>query len=72
MIQQVVANVGSKPIAVSADAGYGSAAKVTDKSVAGGVHLHIATGRQRHGKPVETASGPPPEGSWPREAMAHN
>ena len=36
MIQQVVANVGSKPITVSADAGYGSAAKVTDKSVAGG------------------------------------
>lgn len=70
MIQQVVANVGSKPIAVSADAGYWSAANVTDESVAG-VDLHIATGRQRHGEKVETASGPPPEGASPREVMAH-
>ncbi len=70
MIQQVVPNVGSKPIAVSADAGYWSAANVTDESVAG-VDLHIATGRQRHGEKVETASGPPPEGASPREVMAH-
>ncbi len=62
MIQQVVANVGSTPIAVSADAGYWSAANVTE--------VHIATGRQRHGEPEETASGPPPEGASPREAMA--
>ena len=70
MIQQVVANVGSTPIAVSADAGYWSAANVTDERVAG-VDLHIATGRQGHGEPEDTASGPPPEGASPRETMAH-
>ena len=47
MIQWVVANVGSKPIAVSADAGYWSA-NVTDESVAG-VDPHLATGRQSFG-----------------------
>ena len=70
MIQQVVANVGSTPIAVSADAGYWSAANVTDERVAG-VDLHIATGRQGHGEPEDTAFGPPPEGASPRETMAH-
>ena len=69
MIQRVVANVGSKPIAVSADAGYWSA-NVTDESVAG-VDRHIATGRQRRGEKVETVSGPPPEGASPCELMAH-
>ena len=70
VIQQVVANVGSKPIAASADAGYWSAANVTDESVTG-VDRYIATGRQRHGEKVETVSGPPPEGASPRELMAH-
>ena len=60
MIQQVVANTGAKPIAVSADNGYWSEANVKDKSVAG-VDLYIATGRQKHGENVERATGPPPE-----------
>jgi transposase len=70
MLKQVVANTGSKPIAVSADAGYWSEANVKDESVAG-VDLHIATGRQKHGEKVAMASGPPPEDATPKEAMAH-
>lgn len=70
MIKQVVANAGSTPIAVSADAGYWSEANVKDESVAG-VDLHIATGRQKHGEKVATATGPPPEDATPKEAMAH-
>ena len=70
MIKQVVANAGKKPIAVSADAGYWSAANVSDAGVAG-VDLYIATGRQKHGEKEATANGPPPEGATPKEAMAH-
>ena len=70
MIKLVVANTGSKPIAVSADTGYWSEANVGDESVAG-VDLHIATGRQKHGEKVVMATGPPPEDATPKEAMAH-
>ena len=70
MIKLVVANTGSKPIAVSADAGYWSEANVGDESMAG-VDLHIATGRQKHGEKVTMATGPPPEDATPKEAMAH-
>ena len=42
------AAVVAKPITVSADAGYWSAANVTDESVAG-VDPHLATGRQSFG-----------------------
>jgi transposase/ribosomal protein L5 len=70
MIKQVVANTGANPIAVSADTGYWSEANVSDESVAG-VDLHIATGRQKHGEKVATATGPPPEDATPKEAMAH-
>ena len=70
MIKQVVANAGKKPIAVSADAGYWSAANVSDAGVAG-VDLYIATGRQKHGEKEATANGPPPEEATRKEAMAH-
>ena len=70
MIKQVVANAGSKPIAVSADAGYWSEANVGDEGVAG-VDLYIATGRQKHGEKVAMATGPPPEDATSKEAMAH-
>lgn len=70
MIKLVVANTGSKPIAVSADTGYWSEANVGDESVAG-VDLHIATGRQKHGEKLAMATGPPPEDATPKEAMAH-
>ena len=70
MIQQVIANAGGAPKAVSADAGYWSEANVSDERVAG-VDLHIATGRQKHGEKGATATGSPPEGATPQEAMAH-
>jgi IS5 family transposase len=70
MIEQVEANAGSKPKAVSADAGYWSEANVGDERVAG-VDLHIATGRQKHEEKVEPASGAPPEDASAKEAMRH-
>jgi len=70
MIEQVVANAGCKPDAVSADAGYWSEANVTDERVTG-IDLHIATGRQKHEERLGEATGPPPEGATPREAMQH-
>ena len=70
MIEQVAANVGRKPEAVSADAGYWSEDNVTSEGVAG-IDLHIATGRQKHGEPIETATGPPPEQASAQEAMRH-
>jgi transposase len=70
MIEQVEANAGRKPDAVSADAGYWSEANVSDERVTG-VDLHIATGRQKHGEKAATANGPPPEGATPKQAMQH-
>jgi len=70
MIEQVIANVGCKPEAVSADAGYWSEANVMDERVAG-IDLHIATGRRKHEERVAAATGPPPEGASPKEAMQH-
>ena len=70
MIEQVAANMGRKPEAISADAGYWSEDNVTDEHVAG-IDLHIATGRQKHGETIETATGPPPEEASVQEAMRH-
>ena len=70
MIEQVVANAGCKPDAVSADAGYWSEANVTDERVTG-IDLPIATGRQKHEERLGEATGPPPEGATAREAMRH-
>ncbi len=65
MIQQVIANVGGKPNAVSADAGSWSEANVMDERVAG-IDLQIATGRQKHEERVAEATGPPPDGASPK------
>lgn len=70
MIEQVEANTGSKPEAVSADAGYWSEDNVSDERVAG-VDLYIATGRQKHGEKVESAHGPPPEEASVKQSMQH-
>lgn len=68
MIEQVEANAGRPPEAVSADAGYGSADNVSDERVAG-VALYMATGRQKHGEKVEWAHGPPPADASVPQAM---
>jgi len=70
MLEQVQANMGRKPDAVSADAGYWSEANATNEIVAG-IDLHIATGRIRHGENVTTESGPPPASSTPKQLMQH-
>ena len=58
MLGQVEQNLGRKPEAASADAGYWSEANATDESVAG-IDLHIATGRDKHEETIETTSEPP-------------
>ena len=70
MLEQVAANMGRKPDAVSADAGYWSEANATHETVAG-IDLHIATGRMKHDQTMTTASGPPPESATPKQAMQH-
>ncbi len=70
MLAQVEANMGRKPERVSADAGYWSEANATAESVAE-IDLHIATGRIKHGVPIETTSGPPAEQATAKQAMAH-
>lgn len=70
MIGKVIANMGRKPEAVSADAGYWSEANVTDAGVVG-IDLHIATGRQKHGEPIAAATGPPAGEASVQEAMRH-
>jgi len=69
MLNQVEKNLGRKPQAASADAGYWSEANVSDESVAG-IDLHIATGRDKHEDTIATTSESPP-GATPREAMRH-
>ena len=70
MIEQAAANMGRKPEAVSADAGYWSEANVSGEAVAG-MELYIAAGRSKHGEPIATATGPPAADASVREAMRH-
>jgi transposase len=49
MVEQVKQNVGAQPQAVSADNGYWNGKQVGDARVQG-IDLHIATGKQKHGK----------------------
>lgn len=70
MLNQVEENLGRKPDAASADAGYWSAANATDESVAR-IDLHIATGRDRHEEVIATASGPPPERATAKQVMRY-
>jgi len=70
MLEQVKTNMGRKPERASADAGYWSEANATDPAVAD-IDLHVATGRIKHGEVIEPATGPPPENSTTKQAMAH-
>ena len=54
MLTQVEANCGARPTAASGDAGYFSAAAVTDVAL-GGIALYVPPDRQKHG-----AAPPPP------------
>jgi transposase len=70
MLEQLEANMGRKPDAVSADAGYWSEANATDEKVAG-INLHIATARMKHDPTMATESGPPPDQATAKQAMEH-
>ena len=70
MLKQVEANMGRKPDAVSADAGYWSEANATDDTVKG-IDLHIATGRVKHGEAVVAEGGPPPAQATAKQLMQH-
>jgi hypothetical protein len=70
MITKVESNMGRKPEAVSADAGYWSETNINDKRVIG-INLHIATGRQKHGERVEPVAGSPPDDATAKEHMQH-
>lgn len=69
MVKQTATNVGAKPTAVSADAGYWSEANVTDERVTG-IDLYVATGRKKDDKKVEPVSESPPENVSEKEKMA--
>ena len=67
---QVEKNLGRKPQRASAAAGYWSEVNATAESVVG-IDLHIATGREKHGETIATASPPPPAEATAKEAMRH-
>lgn len=70
MVAEIEENLGRKPEKASADTGYFSQANVNDKAVEG-VDLYIATGRVKHGAPIEVSSGEAPPGATAQEAMRH-
>jgi transposase len=55
MLEEVDNNMGEKPKKASADAGYFSAANVTDKKLEG-IDLYVAPERHRHGEKTEEVS----------------
>jgi transposase len=72
MVERVVNNMGAKPVAVTADAGYFSASQVNDPRTAG-IDLYIAIGKQKRGEPESAAVTepvePPAETGSAKEAM---
>jgi hypothetical protein len=70
MLGQAEENLGRKPEAASADAGYWSEANATDESVAE-IDLHIATGRMKHEEAMVAASASPPYQATAKEAMRY-
>ena len=72
MLEQVIKNIGAKPVAATADTGYFSADQLNDERVAG-IDLYIATGKQKHGQleppAVPEAIEPPDETESAMEKM---
>ena len=52
MLERVEQNMGAKPKAATADAGYFSEGQVTDERVSG-IELYVAIGKQKHGEPPD-------------------
>lgn len=70
MLDQVEQNLGRKPGAASADAGYWSEANATNEGVAD-IDLYIATGKDKHEETPAPATGPPPNEATVKQAMRH-
>ena len=49
MLERVAQNMGTKPVAATADTGYFSESQVTDERVSG-IELYVAIGKQKHGE----------------------
>ena len=60
MLERVEQNLGAKPEAATADAGYFSEDQVNHERVQG-IELYVATGKQKHGPPETTAVVQPDE-----------
>ena len=60
MLERVEQNLGARPVAATADAGYFSEEQVNDERVKG-IDLYIATGKQKHGQPEPAAATDPRE-----------
>ena len=72
LLERVKQNLGAKPEAVTADAGYFSEDQLNDKRVKG-IELYVAAGKQQHDQPepdgVMQPSDPPVESEAAREQM---
>jgi hypothetical protein len=62
MLAQVEKNLGRKPTAASADAGYYSDEQITDQRLEG-IDLHVPPDRQKHNPPLPSDNPPPPQTS---------
>lgn len=60
MLERVEQNLGVKPVAATADAGYFSEDQVNDERVKG-VELYVAIGKQKHGRPEPPGATRPDE-----------
>jgi transposase len=58
MLERVGQNLGAKPEAATADAGYFSEEQLSDERVKG-IELYIATGKQQHGQPDPAQAAEP-------------
>jgi hypothetical protein len=70
MLQQVSVLTGRTPQQATADNGYFSEAQVTDPRLEG-IDLLVVPDRQKHGKDMPVATGPPPAGAGVAEQMRH-
>jgi transposase len=57
MVEQIIANTGTVPNELSADAGYSAEANLAALEALG-IDAYVAAGRQRHGKPAPGAAQP--------------
>jgi transposase len=70
MLGKVEALTGRTPAQATADNGYYSEANVTDPRLAS-IELFVPPDRQKHGKQVPVATGPPPPGAGVADQMRH-